>query len=614
MFDFVYDDLPNIQYTPNISSENVLFCYRDNDADSVEIAEYYQLARNIPTDNFLALDCSTGTTVTESDYISQIEDPLLAKIATLDAIYVIILGYHVPYMYTDEGDEYGTILSILSRLHRLGHTKSLQFKNPSFNRTASYRYFDEEDATELYITAVINGPDVDTVKAMIDHAVLISKNALVSGQLYCNPYGLLNDDYQTLVEEFVSLEIPNLGIESTTTLLPSESEYEYVDNYDPRLAKYPIFNFFEHDCFYWGRSESSYSTSLFLNQSESRIFLYNADSDSASDITAPVGDNTTAHWCNVAIGSPGYACTAGNVGNSGIDNYLNPRAFFEALHHHSVIGEAFLFASPVVDWKLVFFGDPLTTVVFPYSLPKWQDENYSELHNNDVIRLSKIMIENALQYGIRASDTIQEMVDLVIASADMTQVLEYLAAFTSWEERRNIEYFLNLYTTLIADWCRYVRSTTGLTVAEWLEEYNVTVSKTFKELTDKVNPPLDNSFVQPNGQWQFEFQYIHELFTLENVGFEISYSSDSNFTATTVIASTENGWYYEKEYTSFSEFPSTGFPSNLSKRRIRYVATASHYLIVSGIYYIRWRVIYANGSYGIWQYPDDTQFIITEGI
>lgn len=73
-----------IPYYHNITPDNVLFCYVKNDNDSLNVAEYYSQLRQVPENNFLALPCSANHTITEAEYYSTIEQPILDYLANGD--------------------------------------------------------------------------------------------------------------------------------------------------------------------------------------------------------------------------------------------------------------------------------------------------------------------------------------------------------------------------------------------------------------------------------------------------------------------------------------------------------------------------------------------------
>ena len=61
----------------NISSNNVLFVYRQNDSDSEEVANYYSSQRCVPEYNLLAIPCSSSNIITEQELTDTILEPII---------------------------------------------------------------------------------------------------------------------------------------------------------------------------------------------------------------------------------------------------------------------------------------------------------------------------------------------------------------------------------------------------------------------------------------------------------------------------------------------------------------------------------------------------------
>jgi len=152
-----------------ITPERVVFVYNTNDADSLEVAQYYRDKRSIPNDNLIGLAITvptqgaTGTTcetviLDETDYLSQIETPLLAALESLGSdfstdgtnpIWVIILGFGIPLAYNDGGE----IIAIASRLHRLGQGIVHKSPNHTYDRRGEFKFFDDETASAIFPAA-----------------------------------------------------------------------------------------------------------------------------------------------------------------------------------------------------------------------------------------------------------------------------------------------------------------------------------------------------------------------------------------------------------------------------------------------------------------------------
>jgi uncharacterized protein (TIGR03790 family) len=600
--------MPVTEYVPvqhNVTPDRVVFAYRQGDADSLEVAQYYRSLRGIPASNLIALPCASDEIISYADYISTIEQPLATAIAVLDdnlsssgarEIWVIILGYNVPVAYLEEDpyDPYysGATKAVASRLHRLGFTEEDQFANYLYDRQV-FKYFDEEDSIGLYMTAVINGPTKDDALTLIDRAIDVDNQHFVSGQVYLDPYGLQatsdQEDYRDDILYFVNNGLTDLGLEPQITVLP-------IDGSDPLVG------YFRYDSFYWGWFTPRYTTGLFLNQNQRRVFLYNADEDAASAITEELSSQGSDPWCNVAIhAEPGYACCAGAVDAPGEANYLRPRVFFAALHQGASIGEAFLYASPVVDWKIILIGDPLMVVNFPVDIPNEDDPSYSLISNDEGIRLAKEAIEEAVGYAMRQSRLAGNLLDFAYLQQEVWEEIDLLYPINQWRTLRSDQSQYSLFTSAVQALIRYIPLTTGLEFADWLEAHNEKTTEFLNDLITAGIPTasIATSLIYEEGSWQYEFTYIHPRQRYENVFFELQVAANNAFTVLAVDSSsfTDNtGWKFEQETNRFVQIISEGLSSSFSGRRIRFQAPEANYLTRTETYFIRWRILDSLGS------------------
>lgn len=616
----------------NIFPENVVFCYRDEDAGSLEVANYYKSARNIPASHLIPLLCSSDNIISQSDYLSTIEQPLIDALNILNIsttsgatvssatsvesssgigeIWVIILGYNIPHAYLSSS---GETIAIASRLHRIGHAIQEKYPNFTYDRRGNWRYFDPDDATELYITAVIDGPTVSIAKALIDRSLDIDNQTFVSGELYVDPYGQKTTEdqieYQDDILNFIGQSANNLGLIVNTT----------VDVEDPYQE--PQVPFFRRDSFYWGWFTPRYSRFLFLNQNQRRVFLYNADDDSAANIKEGFSEEGSDPWCNIAIGiDPGYAACAGSIESPGEDAYLRPRPFFEALQRGSTIGEAFLFSSPFVNWKIFLIGDPLLVVNFPNEVPPELDLADTSLPNDEVIRLVKEDLEESLAYALRQTRITQDMLSYNYQSNDILEETIMLDSITQWRDAKSTETRMEIFYLPVKSWLYYLTTTTGLSVENWLDNQGEKISMFLSEAIDRIaSGSVSSTYVHPKGHWTYEFVYIHNRNTRESIHFRIQVATDAGFTNIVVGSAVgeansyydTEGWKYESEIYNFLTLLEFGLPSNFSGRKIRFDSPEDLYLTRTEIYYVRWRPLDSSGNdlTDAWE-TDTSRFII----
>lgn len=622
----------------NITPDSTIFVYNTNVSGSESVANYYATKRGVPSDNLIAVTVTSPTTtangcdvpITKTDFETNILLPLRSSVSSLFGsetssgyeCMAIILGYGMPLAYEEDD---GEIIAIASRLHRLNSDSSDKLDNPLYDRRGDWRYFNAEDSQIMCITAVIDGPTADAAKTLIDRSIDVDNQTFVAGKIYIDPYGnKITDDqiqYQTDILDFVNNSANNLGLDIVVT----------TDEEDPYLE--PTVAYLKNDSFYWGWYEPTYSKSLFLNQNEKRVFLYNADDSGAckihflSDSNSPFDDNGSDPWCNLAINvTPGYASTAGSVsgsdeydsGGPGEDAYLRPRPFFESLQRGASLGEAFLFASPYVNWKIILIGDPLMTVMFPVDIPANLDPTDTEIDNNEAIRQIKEELEIALGWAKRQTRLTSEIVQTVVDETTFDAEIFLLQGTEKWRRMKSDGPQQAILTNSVVTLLNHIERTEGQLFSEWLVSNNEKTTELMNNMLNRLpqrNEDITSDLLYPEGQWHFEFVYIHPRQVLENVHFEIELSKTSDFSSVESNADSSistNGWKREVDFNEFVNLTSFGLSSNLSGFRIRYTATSSKYLTRTESYYVRWKAKEAISGTDITDWAVSDQLLIVE--
>jgi len=594
-----------VEISHNILPSRVLFCYRRNDADSLEVAQYYAQQRFLENNQLLALDVPNQNEISNDVYESNIATPILNYIRRTTvgshetghpgvAPWAIILGHHIPHVV----DYYGEKLAVASRLHRLGHSIP-KHPNHTFDRKyPEWRFFNDLDLSELYITAVIDGPTKQDALNLIQRSILVDNQAVIKGNMILDPYGnkLTAEqlEYQDEILTFINRDLPNFGSSYTTT----------IDIDDPYQD--PTVKFLEEDSFYWGWYLDKVSPGMFRDASTMRSFLYNADDTGASDITTVPTEG--GNWCNVAItaDNPGYAATAGAVDAPGEDAYLHIRPFFEALHHGTGMGEAFLYANRYVDWKLILIGDPLLVVQFP--LPYDEADYYTS--NKEIIYQTIRAIEEYLNKADRLSRVLDDIVQRAVESNDF-DIIDIFYSAPKW--RSGIATYnvsKNYIAGLVKIFANYYALTQTDAISTWLVGAGFNVTRLFGELFNEItSQTISSELFYDDDAWVIDFIYIHSKLTLEYVNFIIEVARDSRFENVVYsIASDDSkeGWWFEEEISDFSPMPVDGFPSNYSGRRTRFISPDEYYLRHTEKYFYR---VFVDDS-GLQTIVDSTEIVI----
>lgn len=605
----------------NITPERVVFVYNNAVSGSLDVALAYQASRELPDENLISISVTPtaqGVTATTpetplgyTEYLTQIETPIKESLSNLGSefssaglgggsIWVIILGYGIPLMFQDIN---GEVIAVAGALQRLGQAEAMEDRkhpNHTYDRRGEFKFFDEEDASEVFITAIIDGPTSAAAIGLINRAADVDVQTFVAGEIFVDPFGLkLRPDelqYQADIIDFLDNEAPNLGMPINTT----------IDINDPYQE--PTIASFFRDSFYWGWFNPTFSKSLFFRQNQRRVFLYNADDRAAGNIhwkdpdTDEVFDpNGSDLWCNLAINiDSGYASCAGSVSDPGEDAFLRPRPFFETLHRGATLGEAFLFASKFTNWKTILIGDPLTVVNFPSELPSSQDSNNTLVSNRQAIFQIKEAFEESLGWGARQTRITNEMVDRVVESTNLSEALALLGPISNWRDLKNQTAQNDILFSGLTGWLSYILKTTRLRLSEWLAQNGYLLTTLLNEaLAGVASDNISTSFEYTEGEWEHIFVYTHVLLTFEDVHFDLQVSSESDFSDIVVDLSTSDditGWKYESEPFIFVQLPDDGFPSNFSGRKMRFVSPAKNRLRRTEVYHIRWRALNAAGD------------------
>lgn len=351
---------------------HVLVLANANSARSMEVAHYYMQKRNIPTRNLIALPLSGSEVISWQEYIDTLHNPLAEALVsggwmqadksdTTDRIgrrHYAIFGHDVDFLVFSmdvplkinddpkrmppqrpdsiQPEFWTNRAAVDSELSLLPFPESAvvaYMPNPLFNVTNPGKFTRQQ----VLRIARLDGPDVASVKALVDHAMQAEKDGL-RGRAYIDlsqkyPQG---DDWLKLTGKLIE-----------------DTGYDITYDTKPELIQWN--ERFDAPALYFGwwawQLEGVMSDPNF--RFPPGAVVLHIHSFSANTVRS-----ATKNWVGPLV-ARGVSATVGNV----YEPYLHlthwPHFFFDALKRGKATGEAAYTAAPVLSWHTLFIGDPL---------------------------------------------------------------------------------------------------------------------------------------------------------------------------------------------------------------------------------------------------------------
>ena len=560
-----------------LSSENVLVVYRSADAESQKFAQRYQTLHGLSNDQLLAISCSSDEILSSySAFQSEVETPILTALASSPlsdyTIQAIVLMPRVPGGFEDGSD----VISATSRLSRIHHAYSKKTLNPLYDRRV-FKRLDSSDASSAIICTRFDSPQAAITTQWFDNTETAVQQLFATGKFYFDPYSAIHlsgsNQYQAELLFFYDSLLQRLGlvVESTLQVDP------YID---------PVIGSVKDDSFFWGWGADRGSLSYFKSTTALRAFFYNADFDGASSMR----DVDATTWPLLAI-RQGYVSSAGAMSNPGVDGFLRPYAFFDALFRGSSLGEAMLFSVPHLDWTMAFFGDPLLIFQFPVA---FQEQSLVPFN-----KAWQLMADCSAQSVIniyQQNAAVQSLWEYVFGIEDVQVALDLYEPMTKLKFSYPSGSWQNVYISMVRKLFDLVttRNETAFTrfypnLSAYLQETGNQVPEILLDVlqnaTVKNSIPEDN--IEAEGSWDFDFELEHYTtgFAFYHFILEVADSSDfSNILLTKRSDSSVQGWEYEDAEGNFKQLPANGLTSNHAGRMVRY-RNAEDETLQRGIYY-----------------------------
>ncbi len=374
-----------------LEAEEVLVVVNQRMAESEDLARYYMEKRNIPESNLLRLSLTLNETMSREEF-----DELLKKeVATAITLRkprrteAVVLLHGVPLKVEppqptwDESEELQRLRrqeaksakeqsnkgnspaviqneykSRLEALLKLDQRASVDSELALVKREASYPLsgwlanpfflgFQGQDLAirrdEVVLVCRLDGPDVPTVRRLIDDSLEVEKIGL-QGRAYFDarwPRPTESAGMGGYQRYDLSLHrAAEAAAQRLATTLDSRDEL-FAGGDCPDAALYAGWYSLGRyvDAFSWNRGAIAYHI--------------------ASSECTTLRDRSSSVWC-IKLLAKGVAATIGPVHEPYVQGFPLPELFFGLLlQGHLSLGEAYLVSLPHVSWQMVLVGDPL---------------------------------------------------------------------------------------------------------------------------------------------------------------------------------------------------------------------------------------------------------------
>lgn len=336
--------------TKNLSAQEepakVLIIVNTNELQSLEIAEYYRQARNIPRENVCYLRCSTKETIGRDEFVKDIFHPIksfLEENNLEDKISYIVTTTGIPLKIRQKGEKgaastenYSAVDSDLALLPLKEFEIDGPIKNPYYGKD-----FPLPRGALIYLVTRLDGPNIETIKGLVDKSIAAEKYGL-KGKGFFDARGITSGSYQ-LGDKWIKaayrrwIKAGYEGyIETTNNLFPEDYPMEEVVFYLGWYANKPAGPFLREDFRF-----------------ERGAIAYHIFSGAASTLKSPGGSWVSTFLAKGATVSFGPVYEPYLVGTIDLDIFMD--RFFKGY----TFAQAAYMATPFLSWQMIFVGDPL---------------------------------------------------------------------------------------------------------------------------------------------------------------------------------------------------------------------------------------------------------------
>ncbi|MCB1195924.1 TIGR03790 family protein [bacterium] len=370
----------------SLSKEQVLIVYDNDNAVSRSIAEYYRTQRGIDSDQMLGLTNLTtydfGERMVHSDYLVQVEQPVVNKVNQLDTagkdIQSIVLMHGMPWKVNDQVafnpsssptsrwaslDSELTVAGLTSGSTPLSGTPG-QLLNPysvfGFNgvnftiKSTLPGSFDRSSYADMFLVTRIQGPTAQSARDLIDRAIEAEHN------------GVLAKEFVSVLDKnpAISDAVTNGAIELAHDFLVAEG-FNAVLETTSNLYANPPSGAQEDTFFYWGWRDG-------FPQDYPGHDVYNF-------MPGSVGVHVTSESTYVLAGDwlrnlilDGVTATQFGIQEPFSLGFSDPFFFLLYYLNGYSFAEAITASNRFLSWQIVNIGDPLLTLnlIEPASVPE----------------------------------------------------------------------------------------------------------------------------------------------------------------------------------------------------------------------------------------------------
>ena len=353
-------------------AERVIIVANSDDPDSLRLAQYYAEKRGIPPENIFSFKLPLVETIAWSEFVTALWRPLQAELIRrhwIDAIPMALTdavgrqksamhGHRISYLVTCRGVPL-----------RIAHDPALYAEVPPMTSRSEFRTNQGGVDSELALLAAggtsingfvfnalfrndhpsafdlaqvikvgrLDGPDFDSARALVDHALEAEKHGLL-GRGYVDSGGVYPDGDRWF--ESVATQLTRLGFETDVDRTPTTL---------------PLTERIDAPAFYFGWYANDLNGPFTLPGFR---FPAGAIALHLHSFSARTLHSATEAWCGPLV-ARGVTGTVGNVFEPYLQLTHLPHLFLRALARGDTLGDAACYALPALSWQGVLIGDPL---------------------------------------------------------------------------------------------------------------------------------------------------------------------------------------------------------------------------------------------------------------